>query len=255
MSLSIDLSERPALITGASGGLGAHFARTLARNGAPVVLAARRADRLAEVVARIEADGGTAVAVGMDVTDAGSVREAFEAARSAVGSIRILVNNSGIARPAAVLDTDEATWDEVLDTNLKGAFLAAREAARQMVAAGSGGSIVNIASILAYRLVPGLASYAASKAALRQLTGALALELARHGIRVNGIAPGYIETDMNRDYFASEPGQEMIRRIPQRRLGRPEELEGALLLLASDASSYMTGTTLVVDGGHLCSSL
>ena len=255
MTLSLDLSDRPALVTGASGGLGAHFARTLARHGAPVVLAARRVDRLEALAESIAAEGGTAVPVAMDVTDSGSVGAACATAEAAVGTVRVVVNNSGISRAGAALDIGEDEWDEVLDTNLKGAFLVARELAGRMVHAGGGGSIVNVASILGYRVAPGLASYAASKAGLRHLTGALALELARHGIRVNAIAPGYIETDMNRDFFGSEHGKAMIKRIPQRRLGRPEDLDGALLLLASDASAYMTGTTVVVDGGHLFSSL
>ena len=245
MSLSVDLSGRPALVTGASGGLGAHFARTLARHGAPVVLAARRVDRLEALAESIAAEGGTS----------GSVGAACATAEAAVGTVRIVVNNSGIARGDAALDVSEDDWDEVLDTNLKGAFLVARELASRMVHAGGGGSIVNVASILGFRAAPGLASYSASKAGLKHLTGALALELARHDIRVNAIAPGYIETDMNRDFFESAAGKAMIKRIPQRRLGRPEDLDGALLLLASDASAYMTGTTVVVDGGHLFSSL
>lgn len=255
MSLTFDLSDRPALITGASGGLGAHFARTLAAHGAPVALAARRRDRLRDLAAGIEAAGGRAVAVAMDVTDAASVTHAFAEAEAALGPVRVLVNNSGIALPGAAIQTSEQDWDRVVDTNLKGAFLAAQQAAQRMVAAGVSGSIINIASILGFRVGAGLASYAASKAGLKQLTCALALELARSRIRVNAIAPGYIETDMNREFFASEPGLAMIRRIPQRRLGQPRDLDGVLLLLASDASDFMTGTTLVVDGGHLVAGL
>lgn len=255
MSLNFDLSDRPALITGASGGLGAHFARTLAAHGAPVALAARRSERLQALARDIEAVGGRAVAVAMDVTDASSVARAFATVEAALGPVRVLINNSGIATPGAAIETSEEDWDRVLDTNLKGAFLVAREGARRMVAAGASGSIINIASILGFRVGVGLASYAASKAGLKQLTRALALELARSRIRVNAIAPGYIETDMNREFFASEPGLAMIRRIPQRRLGQPEDLDGVLLLLASDASDFMTGATLVVDGGHLVSGL
>jgi NAD(P)-dependent dehydrogenase (short-subunit alcohol dehydrogenase family) len=255
MSLRFDLRDRPALVTGASGGLGAHFARTLAAHGAPVALAARRAERLHDVARDIEAAGGRAVAIAMDVTDARSVADAFAAAQAAIGTVRVLVNNSGIAAPAAAIQTSEEDWDRVLDTNLKGAFLAAKECAQRLIDAGESGSIINIASILSFRVGAGLASYAASKAALRQLTCALALELARSRIRVNAIAPGYIATDMNRDFFASEPGLAMIRRIPQRRLGQPEDLDGVLLLLASDASDFMTGSTLVVDGGHLVAGL
>jgi NAD(P)-dependent dehydrogenase (short-subunit alcohol dehydrogenase family) len=255
MSLTFDLGDRPALITGASGGLGAHFARTLAAHGAPVALAARRSDRLRDLASEIEAAGGRAHAVAMDVTDAASVAQAFAAAEEALGTVRVLVNNSGIATPGAAIDTREEDWDRVLDTNLKGAFLVAREGARRMIVAGASGSIINIASILSFRVGVGLASYAASKAGLKQLTCALALELARNRIRVNAIAPGYIETDMNREFFASAPGLAMIRRIPQRRIGQPADLDGVLLLLASDASEFMTGATLVVDGGHLVSGL
>ena len=255
MSSTLDLSDRTALITGASGGLGAHFARTLARQGAAVALTARRLDRIEALAAEIESQGGRAVAVAMDVTDPQSVRAALAEAERLLGTIRVLVNNSGIANQAGVLDCDDAQWDEVLQTNLTGAYRVAREASRRMVAAAQPGSIINITSILGERVVPGLSSYAASKAGLKHLSEAMALELARHRIRVNAIAPGYIETDMNRDFFASEAGLAMIKRIPQRRLGQAADLDGALLLLASDASDFMTGTTLVVDGGHLVSAL
>jgi len=255
MSSSPDLRDRPALVTGASGGLGAHFARTLARHGAPVALAARRVERLEALAEEIRGDGGEAVAVELDVTDTRSVADALADAERVIGTVRILINNSGIASPAAVLETGDEDWRRVLDTNLTGAFLVAREAARRMVAAKQAGSIVNIASILGFGVISGLASYAASKAGLKHLTEAMALELARHRIRVNAIAPGYIETDMNRAFFRSEAGQAMIKRIPQRRLGQPQDLDGALLLLASDASDFITGATLVVDGGHLVSGL
>lgn len=255
MSAVPDLSDRPALVTGASGGLGEHFARVLARHGAPVALAARRRERLEAVAQGIRDNGGEAVVVEMDVTDTASVVDAVAAAESVVGNLRILVNNSGIAETMPLLNMEDETWERVVDTNLTGAFKVAREAARRMVAAGAGGSIINIASILAQGVINGLSAYAASKAGLEHLTRSMALELARHQVRVNAIAPGYIETDMNREFFASEPGQAMIRRIPQRRLGQPEDLDGALLLLAGDASAFITGATLVVDGGHLVSSL
>ena len=255
MSATPNLSDRPVLITGASGGLGAHFARTLARHGAPVVLTARRVERIEALAAQLEACGGRALAVAMDVTDADSVSAAFAHAERLLGTIRVLVNNSGIAIPVGVLECDDAQWNEVIDTNLSGAFRVARQAARRMAAARTPGSIINISSILGDGVVAGLASYSASKAGLKHLTKAMALELARHQIRVNAIAPGYIETDMNREFFASAAGLAMIKRIPQRRLGQPADLDGVLLLLASDASSFMTGTTLVVDGGHLLSSL
>lgn len=250
-----DISARPALVTGASSGLGRHFALTLAAGGAPVALAARREDALRELVGKIEETGAPGVVVPMDVTCSDSVDAGIAAAEQALGPLRIIVNNSGIARSSPVLETTDEDWQAVLDTNLTGAFMVARAAARRMVATGSAGSIINIASILAFREVSGLASYAASKAGLRQLTTVLALELARHAIRVNAIAPGYISTEMNQEFFDSEPGKAMVKRIPQRRLGQPSELDGVLLLLASDASSYMTGATLVVDGGHLRSAL
>lgn len=250
-----DLSDRAALVTGASSGLGRHFALTLARAGAKVALAARRVDRLEELQARIEAQGGAAAAVALDVTDAGSVAAAVAEAAARLGPIRVLVNNAGVAATKGVLEADEEDWDRVVGTNLKGAWLVAQAVARHMAGHGQGGSIVNIASILGLRVAGQVSAYAASKAGLLHLTRAMALELARHKIRVNAIAPGYIETELNRDFFASPAGEALVKRVPQRRLGRPEELDGALLLLASDASSYMTGSTVVVDGGHLQSSL
>jgi len=255
MSDVFDISGRIALVTGASSGLGRHFAMTLARAGAPIALCARRRGALEELASEIADQGGHAVAVPMDVTEAESVARAFDEAQARLGTPRILVNNSGVAHAAPALDVSEADWDRVLDTNLRGAWLVAREAARRMVAAGAGGTIINIASILAMRVASGLSAYAASKAGLVQLTRALALEHARHDIRVNAIAPGYVLTEMNRAFFESPAGEAMIARIPQRRLGRPSDLDGVLLLLASDASAYMTGSVVTVDGGHLQSSL
>jgi NAD(P)-dependent dehydrogenase (short-subunit alcohol dehydrogenase family) len=244
------LSGRSALVTGASGGLGLHFAQVLARHGAAVTLAARRTDRLAAACDGIRAEGGTADAVGMDVTDSASVAAALEGR-----CFDILVNNAGISNTGRAIEQTEDAFDAVMDTNLKGAFLVAQAVARGLKAAGRGGAIVNIASIAGLRAAGNMSAYAASKAGLIQLTRALALEWARDGIRVNALCPGYIETDFNRDFFATEAGQALIRRIPQRRLGRPEELDGALLLLASDAGSFITGTTIAADGGHLVSSL
>lgn len=249
------LQGRVALVTGASGGLGRHFAATLAAAGARVALCARNMDRLQQALKEISAAGGEGVALPMDVCEADSVEKAFESARARLGEITIVVNNSGVAGAERALDVDEASWDRVLDTNLKGAWRVAQTAARGMVAAESGGSIINIASILAFRVAGGVSPYAASKAGLVQLTRAMALELARHRIRVNAIAPGYFATEMNREFFHSTQGEAMVKRIPQRRVGDPGDLDGALLLLASDASAYMTGSTLVVDGGHLCSTL
>ncbi|MCU4181361.1 SDR family NAD(P)-dependent oxidoreductase [Bosea sp. BH3] len=245
-----DLSGKSALVTGASGGLGLHFARLLARHGVVVTLAARRQVALEAACGEIAMEGGRVRSLLLDVADAASVAEAL-----ADRAFDILINNAGISGAARAADLTEAGWDDVLDTNLKGVFLVSQAVARGMREAGRGGAIVNIASILGHRVAGGVAAYAASKAGVIQLSKALALEWARDGIRVNALCPGYIETDINRDFFATEPGQQLIRRIPQRRLGQPEELDGALLLLASAAGSYITGSTIEVDGGHLVSSL
>jgi len=245
-----DLSGKSALVTGASGGLGLHFATLLARHGAKVTLAARRQSALESARQAIAAAGGTAQSLALDVADSTSIAEALADRR-----FDILINNAGISGAGQAADLSETEWDAVLDTNLKGVFLVAQAVARGMREAGRGGAIVNIASILGHRVAGGVSAYAASKAGVIQLTKALALEWARDGIRVNALCPGYIETDINRDFFASEAGQQLIKRIPQRRLGRPEELDGALLLLASAAGSYITGATIEVDGGHLVSSL
>ena len=243
------LHGKTALVTGASSGLGLHFARVLAARGASVVLAARRREALEEARAGI---GGATRAVALDVTDPDSIEAAFAEIGDAPD---ILVNNAGVTTDTPALAMDAATWDRVVDTNLKGAFLVAQAEAKALRAAGKGGVIVNVASITGLRPAGNLSAYAASKAGLIHLTKTLALEWARHGIRVNALCPGYIETDLNRDFFASEAGQALVKRIPQRRLGRLEDLDGALLLLASDAGRYITGASLAVDGGHLVSSL
>ena len=245
-----DLSGRAAIVTGASSGLGRHFAVTLARAGAKVAVAARRADKLAELVAEIEAFDGRAVPVVVDVTSADGIKAAVEAAETELGPIKILVNNAGIAITKPALRTDETEWDRVVDTDLKGAWLMAREVAGHMVRLGHGGSIINVGSIAGIGAVAHVPAYSAAKAGLHQLTRALAVEWARHDIRVNAIAPGYIETDMNREFLAGDAGQALLKRNPQRRAGTPGDLDGALLLLASDASRFMTGSILVVDGGH-----
>jgi NAD(P)-dependent dehydrogenase (short-subunit alcohol dehydrogenase family) len=255
MSVGGQLSGRVALVTGASGGLGRHFANVLARAGATVALAARRLDSLGVVAAEIESSGGRAAAVRLDVTDGASVREAVAATLAQLGGLDILVNNAGVTVTRPLLEVSEAEWDGVLDTNLKGCFLVAQEAARAMVQAGRGGAIVNVASILGLRVAGSVAPYIASKAGLVRLSQAMALELARHRIRVNALCPGYIETDLNQDFFASPAGEALIKRIPQRRLGRLEDLDGPLLLLCSDAGAYVTGAVLAVDGGHLVSTL
>ena len=253
--LNFDLDGRTALVTGASSGLGRHFARTLAAHGARVALAARRVDRLEALATEIREAGGTAFAVGMDVTGAQSVDDGLDTVGESLGVPDLLVNNSGIARPALTLDVTEEDWAAVVGTNLEGAWRVAQGTARRMVDAGRSGVIINVLSIVAFGVGSGLGPYGASKAGLLQLTRTMAMELARHRIRVNAIAPGYVLTEMNREYFASDAGQAMTKRIPQRRIGNPSDLDGALLLLASDASSYMTGSTIVVDGGHLASSL
>jgi NAD(P)-dependent dehydrogenase (short-subunit alcohol dehydrogenase family) len=247
-----DLHGKNALVTGASSGLGRHFARVLARHGASVTLAARRQDALEAACTEIMAAGGRANAIAVDVTDSGAVSSALAGTGE---SFDILINNAGIAASSPALDLDVVEWDRMVDTNLKGVFVVAQAVARAMRAAGRGGSIVNIASIAGLRVAGNLSAYAASKAAVIHLTRALALEWARYGIRVNALCPGYIETDLNREFFATEAGLGLIKRIPQRRLGKPHDLDGPLLLLASDAGSYMTGSTIEVDGGHLVSSL
>jgi len=250
--LEAGIAGRTAIVTGASSGLGEHFARTLARVGARVALLARRKDRLERLASEL---GGGAMAVACDVTDGASVERAVGEAWDRLGPIDILVNNSGMTSAAAGLELGEAEWDAIIDTNLKGAWLMAKAVAGRLVAAGRGGAIVNIASILGYRVAGRALPYAASKAGLIRATEALALEWARHGIRVNALAPGYIRTDLNRDFFASPPGEALIKRIPQRRLGELADLDAPFLLLCSEAGRFMTGSTVVVDGGHLQSTL
>ena len=246
------LAGRTALITGASGGLGLAFAHMLHGAGAHVILAARNEARLAAAAAAL---GERAEAARLDVTDDASI-EACLAGLAARGVVAdIIVNNAGIAAPKPAIEQSAADWDAVVAVNLRGAFLVARAAARRLIAAGRPGSIINIASILGIRVGSHLASYTAAKAGLLHLTRSLAVEFARHQIRVNALAPGYIETDMNSAFFATEAGQAMIRRIPQRRLGTPRDLAGPLLLLASDAGAHMTGATIVVDGGHTVNSV
>ena len=255
MSKRFDLSGKVALVTGASSGLGVHFARTLASAGASVVIAARRADRLASLQAELHKAGNKAAAVELDVQSGKSVGAAFDAAENALGAIDIVVNNAGISIVKPALDMPEEDWDAVVDTNLRGAWLVAQTAGKRWVAAKRAGVIVNIASILGLRTIGQVAPYNASKAGLIHLTRALAMEWARHNIRVNAICPGYIETEMNSDFWKTPGGQRLIERIPQRRIGQPEHLDGALLLLASDAGTFMTGSVLTVDGGHMVNSL
>lgn len=255
MSKRFDLSGKVALITGASSGLGVHFARTLASAGASVAVAARRADRLSSLQAELEQEGAKAIAVDLDVQSAASITAAFDSAERALGSVDIVVNNAGISIVKPALEMPEKDWDSVVDTNLRGAWLVAQTAAKRWVASKRPGAIVNIASILGLRTIGQVAPYNASKAGLIHLTHALAMEWARYNIRVNAICPGYIETEMNSDFWKTPAGQRLIDRIPQRRIGQPEHLDGALLLLASDAGEFMTGSVLTVDGGHMVNSL
>ena len=252
MRFHYDFSRRKALLTGASSGLGRHFATLLAQQGiAGLALAGRNAERLGEVAEGCrQAGAGQVAVVVVDVTDAVAISDAVAAAWQALGGLDLLVNNAGVAETAKALETTPDGFDTVLDTNLRGPWLVAVEAARRMVAAGTGGDIVNIASILGLRVANGLASYAISKAGIIQMTRALASEWARHGIRVNALAPGYIETSINRGLFETEAGTALIRGIPARRIGRIDELDAPFLLLAGAASAYLTGAVLTVDGGH-----
>jgi NAD(P)-dependent dehydrogenase (short-subunit alcohol dehydrogenase family) len=249
------LSGRHALVTGASSGLGRHFAGVLAAAGASVTVAARREAALAQTVEAVRASGAQAHAVRMDVTDEASVEHAFAAAEEQFGPVGVVINNAGVTFTRPALEVAETDWTSLIDTNLKGGWLVAQHAARRMIHHRTGGSIVNIASILGLRVAGGVAAYSISKAGMVQMTKVLALEWARHRIRVNALAPGYIETDLNEEFFSSDAGKALIRRIPQRRLGEAKELDGALLLLASEAGSYMTGSIIAVDGGHLVSGL
>ncbi len=247
---STQLLAKRALITGASSGLGAHFAQLLASQGADVVLVARRVGALDAVADKVRSHGHSVVTIAIDVTDSASLAGLADAA----GPVDILINNAGVVREGAALTHTENDWDTVLDTNLKAMFLVAQALAPGMRERG-GACIVNVASILGLRQAGGVVSYAVSKAGVIQLTKSLALEWARYGIRVNAMAPGYIETDLNQDFWGTDAGKALIKRIPQRRLGQLSDLDGPLLLLASDASRYMTGSVLAVDGGHLVSSL
>ena len=249
------LDGKLALVTGAGSGLGRQFALTLAEAGASVALAARRREKLEETAALVGDAGGSAICLELDVTDSDSIRTCFAELGDVAGAPDVLVNNAGIARQAFLTEISEEDWDAVLDTNLKGVFMVGQAAARAMIAGGKSGSIVNIASVLGLRVSKALASYIAAKAGVVHLTRAMALEFTRYGIRVNAIAPGYFVTEINQDQFEQGAHELVKQRVPMGRVGDLQEIGGPLLLLASDAGSYMTGSVVTVDGGHVCSSL
>lgn len=248
------LHGRTVLVTGASGALGQRFADTLVRAGARVVGTARRADHPV-LRALAERHAQRFVPAALDLTDDASIDALLERLAAETPTVQVLVNNAGIASSARAIDTDDATWRRVHATNLDGPRRLMQGWAAARIAAGEGGAVVNVTSILASRTVPGTAPYASAKAGLLHLGRALAVEWARHGIRVNALSPGYIATDLNAAFFDTDAGQRLIARMPTRALGRPEDLDGALLLLASDASRHMSGAEIIVDGGHAVASL
>ncbi|MBH97491.1 MAG: 2-deoxy-D-gluconate 3-dehydrogenase [Rhodospirillaceae bacterium] len=244
------LTGKNALVTGASSGIGRHFAGVLASAGAQVIAGARRTDKLEELVKEIETTGGSAVAVELDVTDQASIDSMFERTSEATGLIDIVVNCAGIVEIGEFTELDDSAWDKVFSVNLDGLRKVSQEVTRQLIVAKRPGVIINVASVAGMNAAPGWTVYATSKAAVIHLTKNMAIELWRHNIRVNALCPGYFPTEMNEEFFASEQGQNYLKRLPPRRTGNLDELTGPLLLLASDASSYITGIALPVDGGH-----
>jgi len=252
---SFDLTGQVALVTGASSGIGHHFAEVLAAAGAKVAVAARREDRLAELARSIAATGGQCLPLACDVTRRDSITAAIAAAETQLGPLSILVNNAGVVVSKPLFEQTEEDWDYVVDTNLKGAWLAAREFAHHLVERQRPGRIINISSVLASRTIGRVPAYCAAKAGLSHLTSVLAMELARYGILVNALAPGYVETDFNREFFKTKAGQNLIGRIPLKRIAQPADLDGALIFLASPASAYVTGAVIAVDGGHAVAAI
>jgi NAD(P)-dependent dehydrogenase (short-subunit alcohol dehydrogenase family) len=249
-----NLKEKVALVTGASSGLGARFARVLAANGALTVLAARRVERLKDLRAEIEAAGGAAHVVALDVTDHDSIREAVDRTEREVGPVDILVNNSGVSTTQRLVDVTPVDFDYVLGTNLKGAFFVANEVARRMIVRAKGqadfrGRIVNIASVAGLQVLPQIGVYCISKAAVIQMTKAQALEWGRYGINVNALCPGYIRTEINDAHWDTEAGHKLMQMLPRKRIGRPEDLDGALLLMVADESQFINGAVLTADDG------
>ena len=257
MSYPIDLSGRVALVTGASSGLGAQFARVLARAGAAVVLAGRRTDRLKALRAEIEAADGDAHVVELDVTDIASIKSAVAHAETEVGVLDILINNSGVSTTQKLVDVTPEDFDFVFDTNVRGAFFVAQEVGKRMVARArgaapgtyTGGRIVNIASMAGLKVLPQIGVYCMSKAAVIQMTKAMAVEWGKYGINTNAICPGYISTEINEDYFASEQGQKLVQMLPRKRIGKPEDLDALLVLLASGQSHFLNGAVIAADDG------
>jgi NAD(P)-dependent dehydrogenase (short-subunit alcohol dehydrogenase family) len=250
MNAPYDLTGRVAFVTGATSGLGRHFANVLAAAGAAVALCGRRTDRLVAVKAEIEAAGGKAAAIPLDVTDVAAIAPALDAAETALGGIDILINNAGLSVFGLSLELTANDFDRVIATNLRAPFLLATEVARRMIAAKREGRIVNVASIGAFRVLPGVTPYCTSKAGLAMMTQCLAREWARKGINVNALCPGYVETELNDEWFASDKGKKQIEGFPRKRLARESDLDGMLLLLCSDAARTITGSLLTVDDGQ-----
>ncbi|MES2937773.1 MAG: SDR family oxidoreductase [Pseudomonadota bacterium] len=257
MAYSIDLSGRVAFVTGASSGLGAQFARVLARSGAAVVLAARRLERLKDLRAQIEGEGGDAHVIELDVTDVDSIRSAVAHAETEVGSIDILVNNSGVGGTHRLQDVTEEDFDFVFDVNAKGAFFVAQEVGKRMLARArgaapgsyTGGRIINIASLAGLRPVPQIGVYSMSKATVIHMTKAMAGEWGRYGINVNALCPGYIDTEINHHHWTTEQGKKLIDMLPRKRVGKPEDLDALIVLLASDQSRFVNGAVITADDG------